>query len=127
MVRIDTADAEKAVEAPVLLASTKVVVIAVAKEVGVVPETRSVKRRAGVIVSEAGARVGLRKERITTMDLKVSAAPRIDVRGARAGVGAAVESDIRQGLSGLTAIGPIVVTSVSLTEGDLSGNGRPPI
>lgn len=132
MIRIDTADVGEAVEAPVLPASTKAVVIAAAKEVGVVPEARIVRRRAGVIVSEAGARVAPRKERMTTMDLKVSAAPRIDGLGVRAGVGAAVESDTRQGLrlritTGVAAIGPVVVTSVNLTGGDLSGNGRPPM
>lgn len=131
-IRIDTADAGEAVEAPVLLESIRAVVIVTAKGVGVVPETRIVRRRAGVIVSETGARVRPRKRRMTTMDLKASAALRIDDRGARAGAGAAVESDARQGLrpritTGVAAIGPVVVTSATLTGGVLSGNGRPPM
>ena len=131
MSRIDTADAGEAVEAPVLLTSARAVVIAAVKEVGVVQETRIVRRRAGVIVSEAGAIVGPWKGRVTTMDLKVSAA-RIDDRGAKAGAGAAVESDTRHGLrpritADVAAIGSVVVTSASLTGVDLSGNGRQPM
>lgn len=104
-----------------------------AREAGAELETRVVRQKASATVNEAGARVHPRKGKVTTMDLKASATPKIDGRGVRAGAGVAVASDIRPGVrsrtttSAATIIDLVIVTSASLIEGDLSGNGQPPI